>query len=100
MDSTFEWDEVKAAANWRKHRVTFEFARRAFADPFAIVVHDRIESGEYRWQTIGMIDGVAILLVAHSFPRGEEGVVRIISARHATPAERRYYDRANRAQLF
>ena len=97
MDSVFEWDGVKAAANWRKHRVTFELAQRAFADPFAIVEQDRIESGEYRWRTIGRVDGVAILLVAHSYPRGDEGVVRIISARQATPKERRYYDRTNRA---
>ena len=95
MDSVFEWDGVKAAANWRKHRVTFELAQRAFADPFAIVEQDRIESGEYRWRTIGRVDGVVILLVAHSYPRGDEGVVRIISARQATPKERRYYDRTH-----
>ena len=60
---------------------------------------DRIEDGELRWQSLGMIEGMLILLVAHTSElidsRGIE-VVRIISARRADRKERRRYDE-NRA---
>ena len=95
MAVRFEWDPVKAAANQRKHRVSFEIAVRAFADPFALTEQDRIEGGEYRWQTLGVADGVLLLLVAHTI-RDEANVevIRIISARPATRPERRKYDEA------
>jgi uncharacterized protein len=35
-DETFEWDDVKAAENWRRHAVSFDMARDAFKDPFAL----------------------------------------------------------------
>lgn len=95
MAVRFEWDPVKAAANQRKHRVSFGIAVRAFADPFALTEQDRIEGGEYRWQTLGVADGVLLLLVAHTL--GDEAdveVIRIISARPATRPERRKYDEA------
>ncbi|EJF84051.1 hypothetical protein MCU_00719 [Bartonella elizabethae Re6043vi] len=66
MKIRFEWDEVKAKSNLRKHRVSFEIAARVFADPFAMVKQDRIENGEYRWQTLGLVDGFLLLLVAHT----------------------------------
>ena len=89
----FEWDPEKAGSNLRKHGVTFETAIRVFADPFALMEQDRVENGEYRWQTIGVVDGALVLLVAHA-DREEDGieVVRIISARRASKAERRRYE--------
>ncbi|EJF77910.1 Protein of uncharacterised function (DUF497) [Candidatus Bartonella washoeensis] len=66
MKIRFEWDETKAKSNLRKHRVSFEIAARVFADPFAMVKQDRIENGEYRWQTLGLVDGFLLLLVAHT----------------------------------
>lgn len=93
----FEWDPAKAATNLRKHRIGFEIATRAFADPFAILEQDRIEDHEERWQTLGMVDGVLLLLVAHTIREDEEiDVIRIISARRATQAERRRYEQRNR----
>ena len=88
----FEWDPEKARSNQRKHGVTFETAVRVFSDPFALVEQDRIENGEYRWQTTGMVDGALVLLVAHA-DQEEDGieVIRIISARRATAGERRRY---------
>jgi len=83
----FVWDDEKARANLRKHRVSFETAARVFTDPHALTVQDRIEGAEYRWQTLGMVDGITLLLVAHTLgeePDGEE-VIRIISARRANP---------------
>ena len=89
----FEWDPEKAEINRQKHRVSFEMAR-VFADPFALVVQDRIVSGEYRWQTLGCVEGCLILLVAHTVGQFEHGteVIRIISARRATATERMRYE--------
>ncbi|WP_412033428.1 BrnT family toxin [Mesorhizobium sp. CO1-1-8] len=39
----FEWDAEKAKSNFRKHGVSFDTAVRVFADPFALLEHDRIE---------------------------------------------------------
>ena len=95
----FEWDTVKAKANLKKHRVSFETAARVFADPFAVTTQDRIEDGEYRWQTLGLVDGVVLLLVAHTLQEAEDGgeLIRIISARRADPKEKRNYEKANHA---
>lgn len=89
----FEWDPAKAESNRRKHGIGFELARRVFYDPFALFEQDRIEGGEYRWQTIGAIEGATVVLVAHT-SREEDGteIIRIISARLATRKERRRYD--------
>lgn len=94
MDIRFEWDPAKADANRRKHGVTFEEAARVFADPLALSEQDRIEGNEYRWRTIGMVDGIILLLVAHANRDAEDGseIIRIISARRADRKERRRYE--------
>ncbi len=97
MGTRFEWDPAKAAANLRKHGVSFEIAMRAFADPFAFTEQDRIEGGEVRWQTLGMVEGRVLLLVAHTVgDEDEDGepveIIRIISARAADRKERRRYE--------
>ena len=66
MKTRFEWDPAKAAANLRKHGLSFETATCVFADPFALFLDDRIVDGERRWQAIGRAEGYPILLVAHS----------------------------------
>ncbi|WP_375694546.1 BrnT family toxin [Bartonella sp. AC158YNML] len=94
MKIRFEWDEAKAKSNLRKHRVSFEIAARVFTDPFAMVKQDRIENGEYRWQTLGLVDGFLLLLVAHTVHDDKDGieVIRIISARRANSKERKRYE--------
>lgn len=93
MATRFEWDEDKAMANVRKHRVSFETATLVFADPFALTDQDRIEAGELRWQTLGMAQGVLLLLVAHTIrDEAADEVVRIISARQANRRERKRYE--------
>lgn len=94
MKTRFEWDPSKARSNFAKHRVSFETATRAFADPFALVEQDRVEDGELRWQTLGIVDGCMLLLVAHTLRDGDDAseVVRIISARRAEPKERLRYE--------
>ncbi|HWK72015.1 MAG TPA: BrnT family toxin [Burkholderiaceae bacterium] len=93
----FEWDAAKAATNLRKHGVSFEVAVRAFADPFALTGPERVEHGEQRWQTLGMVDGYLLLLVAHTVLELKADnrvieVIRIISARPADRKERRRYE--------
>jgi uncharacterized DUF497 family protein len=97
MKIRFEWDSAKAASNLTKHRVSFELAKLVFFDPWALVEQDRIENGERRWQTIGMVDGRVLLLVAHTMVEDDDiEVIRIISARRAEPKERRRYEQENR----
>ncbi len=89
----FEWDETKARSNARKHGVRFEDAMLVFADPYALVEQDRLESGELRWQTLGLAGGIVLLLVAHSVrDEHEDEIIRIISARKAVRKERNRYD--------
>jgi uncharacterized DUF497 family protein len=91
----FTWDERKNRANQRKHGISFETAVLAFDDPCHLSTQDREVEGELRWQTMGLVQGKQILLVAHtlaeSVNQGSEEVIRIISARKATPQERSIY---------
>ena len=93
MRTRFEWDPAKATANQRKHGVSFETAMRVFADPFALFEQDRIVDDELRWQAIGVVDGLVMLMVVHAVHErdGVEGI-RIISARRANRKERRRYE--------
>jgi len=92
----FEWDADKAASNLRKHGVSFQTALRAFADPLALMEQDRVEAGERRWRTVGLVEGWLLLVVAHTVWDEVDGeVIRIISARRAQPRERRRYEQGD-----
>ncbi len=88
------WDVDKERANRRKHGLGFDTAQLVFDDPYGISEPDRVENGELRWQTIGMVEGVTVVLVAHAdAPEGIDGdEIRIISARRATSHERKRYE--------
>jgi uncharacterized DUF497 family protein len=89
----FEWDERKNRRNRRKHGVSFEAARLVFDDPRAVSLLDGVVEGEERWQTLGMARGIVILTVAHTWrEEGTEEVLRILSARKATPRDREIYE--------
>jgi uncharacterized protein len=93
----YEWDENKNDSNLEKHGLSFETASLVFDDPNALSIPDRIENGEERWQTIGMIENIVIVMVAHTIklePDSQEEIIRIISARKATRAERQEYEEA------
>lgn len=102
MTLRFAWDETKNRSNQRKHDgIAFEMAVQVFRDPFRLTRQDRIEDGEERWQTLGVVHGVTVLLVAHTITEDDaEGdaveVIRIISARRATPMERKRYEQETR----
>jgi uncharacterized DUF497 family protein len=61
----FTWDARKNRLNRRKHRISFETAILVFDDPYQVSIQEREVDGEARWQTIGMVGGVHVLLVAH-----------------------------------
>ena len=85
----FEWDPSKAAANRRKHGVTFEEAATVFDDPVVLLLAD-LEHGEPRIVAIGASNrGQALFVLSVEI---DEDVMRIISARKATRSERRSYE--------
>jgi uncharacterized DUF497 family protein len=87
---TFEWDAAKAAANIKKHGVSFEEAATAFQDPLARIHADPYHSGlESREILIGHSVQQRLLLVAFTNRRGR---LRLISARAVTRRERRDYE--------
>lgn len=93
MKQSFEWDEVKNQKNQRKHGISFEVAMLVFDDPLRIEQQERFVDGEERWQTIGMIHGVLLVLVAHTIRLEDDTeIIRLISARDATKAEIRKYE--------
>ena len=97
MQIRFEWNDANAAKHYKKHGVSFEVAARVFADPFALMVQDRIENGEQRWQTIGMVDGYLLLLLAHTVIEVDDTeVIGIISARKANLREVKDYENSTR----
>ncbi len=89
----FEWDERKNRANRKKHGISFELAPEVFTDPFCMTIPDQAVGGEERLWTIGSLENLVIVLVVHIVveEHGEE-VIRIISARKATPREKRLYE--------
>jgi uncharacterized DUF497 family protein len=88
MMTPFEWDEAKAAENYKRHGVSFEMARKVFEDPFAIErLDDREDYGEERFILIGMAKGTALTVVYTE--RADR--YRLISARRATKHEQDDY---------
>jgi len=87
----FEWDDRKAAANAKKHGVSFEEAKSVFADDRAKLIDDPDHSeDEDRFVLLGLSSSLRLLLVCHCY-RSERNVIRIISARKATAKESKSY---------
>ena len=90
MQTLFEWDRHKAEANLRKQGVSFEEAQTVFTDPLSITLPDPDHSeDEERFIDIGMSDNRRVLVVVYT-ERGQR--IRLISARKATPVERKQYE--------
>ena len=87
----FEWHASKAAANLKKHQVSFEEAQTVFYDDFAVQFFDEQHSqAEERFLLLGMSVHSKLLLVCHCERQGGE-VIRIISARKTTKRESAFY---------
>ena len=87
----FEWDPGKAAANVRKHAVSFEEAAECFSDPLALVV-DEPRHPE-RLILIGISKRRRLIFTVYA--ERDAATIRIISARRATRLERRHYEEAD-----
>jgi uncharacterized DUF497 family protein len=90
MSERVEWNPTKAVSNVDKHGVSFEEAAIVFLDPLSLTIADPDHSsGEERFITIGRSADGRLLVVSHT-DRAE--AIRLISARGATPRERRTYE--------
>ncbi|MBR3083270.1 MAG: BrnT family toxin [Oscillospiraceae bacterium] len=86
-ETLVEWDDNKNRVNIRKHGISFATAALVFADEERIEYYDRLHSqNEDRYVVPGCVQGV--LYVVYTM-RGE--AARLISARLATPTERKIY---------
>ncbi len=92
----FTWDEQKNRGNRKKHGIGFDTAVRVFLDPLHLTRMDRITDGEERWQTIGRVEGVLLILVAYTVVDEIQEVLRIISARKVTRQEQIEYEKTNK----
>lgn len=90
MRLTFEWDEVKARENVKKHKVDFDEGKTIFNDPFLLTYPDVDSSeAEERYVNIGLSVRDRVLVLIHT---ERQGKIRIISCRKATALERRHYE--------
>jgi uncharacterized DUF497 family protein len=86
----YEWDENKAATNLSKHGVSFDEAKTVFDDPLYVDFYDPDHSyGEHRFILLGQSSQGRLLFVSYM---ERNGSIRLISAREATPSERRAYE--------
>lgn len=86
-ETLVEWDDNKNQTNIQKHGISFETAALVFADEERIEYYDSVHSlEEDRFVVLGCVQG--ILYVVYTM-RGDAS--RLISARMATPRERRIY---------
>ena len=83
------WDFKKAAANIRKHGIEFPHAATVLDDAQAITIEDRRHE-EQRFVTVGADLLGRVLVVVYAYAEREE--IRLISARKASPGERRIYE--------
>jgi uncharacterized DUF497 family protein len=91
----FEWDEIKAATNLRKHGVSFELASTVFHDPRLLTVADLEHSDtEERWFSIGCASNSTMLSVVYLWSEPDPATtrIRLLSARHAAKTEIRQYE--------
>ena len=84
----FEWDPSKAAANKRKHGVSFEEAAECFQDPLAMIVED----SRYLERFILIGASLRRRLIFTVYVERDAALIRIVSARRATAGERKKYE--------
>lgn len=93
---SFEWDDNKNRANVAKHGVSFDEASTVFYDENAVFFDDPDHSEqEDRFLILGISQKERLCIVSHCY-RGEDDVIRIISARKATRIETEAYNSWNR----
>ncbi|MEB3310416.1 MAG: BrnT family toxin [Snowella sp.] len=84
----FEWDENKNRQNQQKHGISFEEAKEIFQGIYFTSIDDRSNYGEIREIIIGTIRSTIVVTEVYT---DRNGKIRLISARKATPKERKQY---------
>jgi len=85
-----KWDPLKAEINFRKHNIRFSDAESVLFDPRALTIEDQIVNREQRFLSIGFDALGRIFVIVYTY-NGDK--IRLISARKATPKERKYYEK-------
>ena len=85
-----KWNPQKAEANFRKHKIRFSDAESVLFDPMALTIEDQIIDQEQRFLSVGSDAFGRILVIVYAY-HGD--TIRLISARKATPKERKYYEK-------
>ena len=98
-DLIFEWDENKNLSNQKKHGISFKEAQEVFYDDDAILFDDP-DNSEYedRFLLIGMTQKERLCIVSHCY-RGDDNIIRIISARKAVTSEIQVYNEYRGGEL-
>ena len=87
----FEWHSTKSAVNAKKHGISFDEAKSVFSDENAKLISDPDHSDdEDRFLLLGISVRLRTLVVCHCY-RGDDNIIRIISARKATASESKKY---------
>jgi uncharacterized protein len=87
---SYDWDPAKAASNLKRHGVSFEEAADAFTDPHALLAADILDPRRTLMIAFGVSRGQLLAVV---FTEPSPDLIRIISARRATKAERKHYEK-------
>ena len=86
----FEWNKQKAEANLKKHEVSFDEAKTVFDDLLFVIFADSDHSvEENRFIIMGESNQNRLLVVSYT---ERPPKTRLISARKATPSERKKYE--------
>ena len=86
--ASFEWDDEKDQINFEKHGIHFKTAAKVFLDPNKLIREDKEHPGELRYDILGKVGKVLFVVCAFR----KKDVIRMISARLATPAEKERYE--------
>lgn len=85
-----KWNPQKAEANFRKHKIRFSDAESVLFDPMTMTIEDQIINQEQRFLSVGSDAFGRVLVIVYTYHRD---TIRLISARKATPKERKYYEK-------
>ena len=84
------WNAEKAEANFQKHKIRFSDAETVLFDPMTLTIEDQIIDQEQRFLSVDSDALGRILVVVYTH---DANAIRLISARKATPKERKYYEK-------
>jgi len=84
------WDPNKAEINFKKHGIRFSDAEMVLYDPFAMTLEEHVVANEQRFVTVGSDAVGRIISVVYLY---RTDTIRLISARKATPTERKQYEK-------